>query len=80
MSPGTESGYLFVYRQWGIVNSQTKISLPVTATILRYVVSIWDYKDSNHFITVTGDDTGYIQIVDANGITTGTAFYIAATK
>ena len=66
--------------QWGIVNSQTKISLPVTATILRYVVSIWDYKDSNHFITVTGDDTGYIQIVDANGIATGTAFYIAATK
>ena len=66
--------------QWGIVNSQTKISLSVTATILRYVVSIWDYQNSNHFITVTGDDTGYIQIVDVNGITTGTAFYIAVTK
>ena len=73
-------GYCCPHRQWGIVNSQTKISLPVTATILRYVVSIWDYKDSNHFITVTGDETGYIQIIDANGITTGTAFYIAATK
>ena len=67
-------------RQWGIVNSQNKIPLSVTATILRYVVSIWDYKDSTHFISVTGDEEGYIQIVDTSGITTGTAFYIAATK
>ena len=66
--------------QWGIVNSQNKIPLSVTATILRYVVSIWDYKDSTHFISVTGDEEGYIQIVDTSGITTGTAFYIAATK
>ena len=66
--------------QWGIVNSQEYISLPVTAAILRYVVSIWDSKASNHFITVTGDHTGYIQIISASGIETGTAFFIAITK
>ena len=66
--------------QWGIVNSQSRISLSLTSTILRYVVSIWDYQNSEHFITVTGDENGYIQIVDVNGVTTGTAFFIAITK
>lgn len=66
--------------QWGIVNSQTYINLPLSAGILRYTVSIWDSKDSSHFISVTGTDDGYIQIVNATGVSTGTCFYLAITK
>lgn len=67
-------------RQWGIVNSQTYINLPLSASILRYTVSIWDNKDSSHFISVTGTADGYIQIINAAGVSTGTCFYLAITK
>lgn len=66
--------------QWGIVNSQTRINLPLSAGILRYTVSIWDNKDSSHFISVSGTNDGYIQIINATGISTGTCFYLAITK
>lgn len=66
--------------QWGTVNSKTCINLPISATILRYTVLIWDNKDSSHFISVTGTADGYIQIVNANGVSTGTCFYLAITK
>jgi hypothetical protein len=67
-------------KQWGTVNSQTYINLPISATILRYTVSIWDDKNSSHFISVTGTADGYIQIVNATGVSTGTCFYLAITK
>lgn len=66
--------------QWGTVNSQTYINLPISATILRYTVSIWDDKGSSHFISVTGTADGYIQIVNATGVSTGTCFYLAITR
>lgn len=66
--------------QWGTVNSQTYINLPISASILRYTISIWDSKDSSHFISVTGTADGYIQIVNAAGVSTGTCFYLAITK
>ena len=69
-----------LFIQWGTVNSQTYINLPISATILRYTVSIWDTKDASHFISVTGTADGYIQIVSAIGISTGTCFYLAITK
>nr|DAL13271.1 MAG TPA_asm: hypothetical protein [Caudoviricetes sp.] len=47
---------------------------------MRYAVSIWDNKDSSHFISATGTADGYIQIVNANGVSTGTCFYLAITK
>ena len=74
------NGLALVSRQWGTVNSQTYINLPLSASILRYTVSIWDTKDSSHFISVTGTADGYIQIVNAIGISTGTCFYLAITK
>ena len=66
--------------QWGVVNSQTYINLPLSASILRYTVSIWDNKGSNHFISATCTDDGYIQIVNDAGISSGTCFYLAITK
>jgi hypothetical protein len=66
--------------QWGTVNSQTHINLPISATILRYTVSIWDDKNSSHFISVTGTADGYVQIVNATGVSTGTCFYLAITS
>lgn len=67
-------------RQWGTVNSQTYINPPLSASILRYTVSIWDTKDASHFISVTGTADGYIQIVNDAGVSTGTCFYLAITK
>lgn len=74
-------GHLIIsFQQWGIVNSKTYINLPISASILRYIISIWDNKDSSHFISVTGTADGYIQIVNAAGVSTGTCFYLAITK
>lgn len=66
--------------QWGVVDSQHYINLPLSASILRYTVSIWDSKDSNDFISATCTHDGYIQIVNAAGISIGTCFYLAITK
>lgn len=80
MQPGKLSILPLESKQWGTVNSKTCINLPISATILRYTVLIWDNKDSSHFISVTGTADGYIQIVNANGVSTGTCFYLAITK
>lgn len=78
VSFGKNFGGLII--QWGRVDSQTYINLPISATILRYTVSIWDSKNSPDFISVTGTADGYIQIVNATGVSTGTCFYLAITK
>ena len=66
--------------QWGTVNSQNYINFPVSASLLQYCITIWDVQDASHFIAATGTHDGYIQIVNAQGISTGTCFYIALTK
>lgn len=76
-----QTGLLFANRQWGEVGCNKYISLPVSATILRYVVSTWGSKSSTDLFSAYGDENGYVKIINQNGIlSSGSAFYIAITK
>ena len=71
----------FLNKQWGVVGCNQYISLPVSATILRYVVSTWSSKDNTELFSAHGDENGYVKIINKNGILlSGSAFYIAITK
>ena len=64
--------------QWGTVQSTTQIKLPISATILRYVASVWDNADNSDIKSSMGDEYGSVQVVSINGfVRSGTSFYIA---
>lgn len=68
-------------KQWGVVASNTQIKLPISATILRYVASVWDAADNSDIKSSMGTEYGSVQVVGINGfVKVGSSFYIAICR